>query len=157
MNLNIPTLASSSTKASLNPSATFDIPNTPARKDLSPGYKRGCYATDRQLMSPWLCPPDNRVRDFNGLANPLPCLSVSPSCRVGDAFSAGTEVKLGAGWCDCGTSRVWGCSPAETATRGLSCAGEGTATIAGLYLAASTPCAPRDDRKPAPCADSSVR
>lgn len=30
-------------------------------------------------MSPWPCPLDNRVRDFNGLANPLPCLSVSPS------------------------------------------------------------------------------
>lgn len=48
------------------------------------------YANGEQLMSPWPCPPDNRVRDFNGLANPLPCLSAR-----GHAFTRCTEVRIG--------------------------------------------------------------
>lgn len=48
------------------------------------------YANGEQLMSPWPCPPDNRVRDFNGLANPLPCLSAR-----GHAFTGCTEVRIG--------------------------------------------------------------
>jgi len=48
------------------------------------------YANGKQLMSPWPCPPDNRVRDFNGLANPLPCLSAR-----GHAFTRCTEVRIG--------------------------------------------------------------
>lgn len=58
-------------------------------------------------MSPWPCPPDNRVRDFNGLANPLPCLSAR-----GHAFTGCTEVRIGSegvGWCDCGAcASHWG-------------------------------------------------
>lgn len=48
------------------------------------------YANGERLMSPWPCPPDNRVRDFNGLANPLPCLSAR-----GHAFTGCTEVRIG--------------------------------------------------------------
>lgn len=50
------------------------------------------YANDGRLMSPWPCPPDNRVRDFNGLANPLPCLSAR-----GHAFTGCTEVRIADG------------------------------------------------------------
>lgn len=49
------------------------------------------YANDGRLMSPWPCPPDNRVRDFNGLANPLPCLSAR-----GYTFTGCTEVRIDA-------------------------------------------------------------
>lgn len=64
------------------------------------------YANGEQLMSPWPCPPDNRVRDFNGLANPLPCLSAR-----GHAF---TEVRIGEGAGQGGVTAVraplWGCA-----------------------------------------------
>lgn len=61
-------------------------------------------------MSPWPCPPDNRVRDFNGLANPLPCLSAR-----GHAFTGCTEVRIDAwgdrtGWCDCDACASLGCA-----------------------------------------------
>ena len=117
-----------------------------------------CYAIGRRLMSPWPCPLDNRVRDFNGLANPLPCLSVSPS--VGGRRIQGTHGGKNRGrvvWLRYGRSLglfslclslSLSLFIEETATCGLSSRGQG-----GCRL----PCHVPERWKPAPCADPSVR
>lgn len=109
------------------------------------------YANGERLMSPWPCPPDNRVRDFNGLANPLPCLSAR-----GHAFTGCTEVRIGSegagrGGVTAVHAPLWGarsedcirsCGPSRDRGKGVTYKGViSPACPAGVVTCRYAPCA----------------